>query len=241
MGGLGGAPGAYATNKKFKSGVDSFLFGSPEEHERVSTLLPEQQPLFEQLQAAGAGRGAGGAFGESGDYYRDLLQDNPELMEQFMAPEKRNFNENIIPGLSEQFAGMGAGGLSSSGFRNAAVGAGTDLSERLGAIRANLKNNAAQGLFNIGQQGLGNFSQDVITQQGTPGILSQLAPAAVSAGLNYATGGTSGLAQAGMQGMQGMNQMNPNRNSYGAPKVGGRNTGFYGNQGGMQMPNFMGA
>lgn len=154
-----------------------FFTGTPEKHKRVSTLLPEQQGLFDQLMQALQGQGAGGAFGDASDYFRDLLNDNPELMEQFFAPEKRRFNQETIPGLAEQFAGMGAGNLSSSGFRNAAVNAGTDLSERLGQIRANLKSGAAQGLSNLGGQGLGNYSQDVITQQGTPGFLSTAANA----------------------------------------------------------------
>lgn len=179
-------------SKDFRQGVKNFFTGTPEKHDRVSTLLPEQQDLFNQLQAALAGQGAGGAFGQSADYYRAILEDNPELMQQFFAPEMRKFKEQIIPGLSEQFAGMGSGALSSSGFRNAAVNAGTDLSERLGTIRANLKQQAAQGLSGLGQYGLGNFSQDVITQQGTPGFFQQAMPAITQAGIGYLTGGPPG-------------------------------------------------
>lgn len=157
--------------------VGNFLTGTPEKHKRVSTLLPEQQDLYQQLQNAGMGQGAGGAFGGAADYYRDLLSNDSQTMGQMAAPEMRKFNEEIIPGLSEQFAGMGSGGLSSSGFRNAAVNAGTDLSERLGAIRANLKSQGAAGLAGIGQMGLGNYSQDVMTQPGSQGFLSQIAPA----------------------------------------------------------------
>lgn len=182
---LGVAPKRW--NKKAKG----FFEGTPEKHERVSTLLPEQQELYKQLQAAGMGEGAGGAFGESADYYRNLLSNNPEDMNAFAAPEMRRFNEQIIPGLSEQFAGMGAGGLSSSGFRNAAVSAGTDLSERLGAMRAQLRQQGAQGLQSIGQQGLGNFSQDVMTQPGTQGFLSSAAPGVGKAATSYFSGGMS--------------------------------------------------
>lgn len=153
------------------------MFGSPEKHKRVSTLTDEQQPLLQQLIDAIQGSGAGGAFGSSADYWRMILDDNPELMEQFMAPEMRKFNEQIIPGLSEQFAGMGSGGLSSSGFRNSAVQAGTDLQERLAAMRANLKNQAASGLLGLGQMGLGNYSQDVMTQAGSQGLIPGLSNA----------------------------------------------------------------
>lgn len=166
-----------------------FFEGTPEEHERVSTLRPEQEQLYQQMINAGMGQGAGGAFGESADYYRNLLSNNPEDMQAFAAPEMRRFNEDIIPGLSEQFAGMGSGGLSSSGFRNAAVNAGTDLSERLGAMRAQLRQQGAQGLQGIGQAGLGNYSQDVITQAGSPGFLQQAAPAIGKAATAYFSGG----------------------------------------------------
>ena len=159
---------------------DLFM-GSPEKHDRVSTLDQGQQDLLQQLKDALMGQGAGGAFGDSADYFRKILDDNPELMQQFFAPEMRKFNQDIIPGLSEQFAGMGSGGLSSSGFRNAAVNAGTDLQERLGAIRAGLKQNAAQGLSGMGQMGLGNYTQDVTTQQGSGGLLSQVSPLAGAA------------------------------------------------------------
>lgn len=168
--------------------LSNFFRGSPEKHERVSTLLPQQQQLFQQLMSAISGQGAGGAFGDSSDYFRQLLSDDPELMQQFFAPEQRRFQQETIPGLAEQFAGMGSGALSSSGFRNAAVNAGTDLQERLGSIRAGLKQQAAQGLSGLGGMGLGNYSQDVVTQQGSPGFLSQIAPG-IGSGIGMAVGG----------------------------------------------------
>lgn len=193
---FGGLAGATKQGKKF-------LFGSKEKHKRVPTLLPEQQGLFDQLTAAGLDPGAGGAFGTAADYYRNLLSDDPADFDAMAAPEMRRFNEEIIPGLSEQFAGMGSGGLSSSGFRNAAVSAGTDLSERLGALRAQLRQQGAQGLAGIGQLGLGNFSQDVITQPGTPGFLGQIAPAVGQAAAAYAGVPSGGMPKA--QSGQGFN------------------------------------
>lgn len=134
------------------------------------------------------GPGAGGAFGEAADYYRGNLSDNPEDFNKFAAPALRQYNEQTVPGLSEQFAGMGSGGLSSSGFRNAQVQGATDLSERLGAMRANLRQQSAQGLQQIGQQGLGNYSQNMVTQPGSEGFLSQIAPAIGQAATAYAAG-----------------------------------------------------
>jgi hypothetical protein len=119
-----------------------------------STLSKSQRQMQKQLERAIRGPGAGGAFGESADYYRSLMAPNSETEQSLIAPEMRNYNENIIPGLGEQFAGMGAGNLSSSGFQNASVGAGTDLAERLGAIRANLRQQGASGLANLGRQAM---------------------------------------------------------------------------------------
>lgn len=126
-----------------------------------SLLRPQQEPLFDQAVGAGLGSGAGGAFGTAADYYRNQLSDEDSDADAFAAPELRRFREEIVPELSEQFAGMGAGGLSSSGFRNAALNAGTSLAERIGALRANLRQQSAQGLSNIGQVGLGQFGENV--------------------------------------------------------------------------------
>lgn len=138
-----------------------FFTGTPERNYQQSTLGKDQEPLKRQLLAATQGPGAGGAFGQTADYYRGLLSDQSPDMQAFAAPQMRQFNEQIIPGLSEQFAGMGAGGLSSSGFRNAAVNAGTDLSERLGSIRAQLRQQGAQGLQNLAGQGLQSFTENI--------------------------------------------------------------------------------
>lgn len=168
-----------------KSGKN-FLSGSDEEVDNISTLLPGQQQLLDQALAAAQGQGAGGAFGETADFYRDLMSNNSQAVDAFAAPEIRKYNEEIVPGLSEQFAGMGAGGLSSSGFRNAQVQGATDLSERLGAIRAALRMQGAQGLQSIGQVGLGNYSNPMTTQQGSPGFLSQVSPAVGNAAAQFA-------------------------------------------------------
>lgn len=154
----------YGGNNQFQQQSPNFgqaLFGRPERNYQQSTLGPEQQQNYQQLQSAAQGPGAGGAFGQVADYYRNNLSDNSQDFNAFAAPEMRRFNEQIVPDLAEQFAGMGSGGLSSSGFRNAAVNAGTDLSERLGSIRAQIRQQSAQGLQSIGQAGLGNYNENI--------------------------------------------------------------------------------
>lgn len=170
------------------------LVGTPEKHKRVSTLGVGQEQILQNLIQSLQGGGAGGAFGDAADYYRDLLSDNPEDFQRYAAGENRRFNEETIPGLSEQFAGMGSGGLSSSGFRNAAVSAGTDLNERLGAIRAQLRQQGAAGLSGLGSQALGNYTQEVVSQQGTPGLAGPALGALGTAALGPIGGVLGGIA-----------------------------------------------
>lgn len=177
----------------------AFLSGTKGKFEQKSLLGPEQKGLYGQLLASAQAPGAGGAFGEAADYYRGLLKDDNSTFQAFQAPEMRRFNEEIIPGLAEQFAGMGSGALSSSGFRNAAVNAGTDLSERLGAIRAQLRQQGAAGLMNLGQQGLQQFNENIYRPP-TPGFLEAAAPgigSAVTMGLGGLFGGPAGAAAGG--------------------------------------------
>jgi hypothetical protein len=160
-------------------------------------LRDEQEPLYQQLVNAGIGKGAGGAFGSAADYYRNLLSDDSADYNAFAAPMLRQYQQDIVPSLSEQFAGMGSGGLSSSGFRNAQIQGATDLAERLGSIRANLRQAGAQGLQNIGNMGLQSYSQNMVTEPGTEGFLSQLAPAiGTAAGAFFGGPGGSALGKA---------------------------------------------
>jgi hypothetical protein len=201
-----------------KGPASDFLTGTPEERENVSTLRPEQEPLYQQAVNAGLGEGAGGAFGDSADYYRNLLSDDSEDFDSYAAPQLRQYNEDIVPGLSEQFAGMGAGGLSSSGFRNAQIQGATDLSERLGQIRANLRQAGAQGLQHAGQIGLNPYSQNMVTQPGSEGFLSQIGPA-IGTGVGAYFGGIPG-AMAGNQ----IGQVT--KNAFGGNKVGANSSPY---------------
>lgn len=178
------------------SSFSNFLLGSPGQIKQQSTLGPEQQGLYKQLQQAGMGQGAGGAFGQSADYYRGLLSNDSEDFNAFAAPELRRFREQTVPGLAEQFAGMGSGGgIGGSGFRNAALNAGTDLSERLASIRAGLRQQGAQGLMGIGQQGLGNYNENVYMQP-TTGFLGSVAQGLGGAAGSFGAQNFSSLAAA---------------------------------------------
>ena len=217
--------GAKSIYKSLPGDVRGALEGTPEVRENVSTLRPEQEPLYQSAVNAGLAPGAGGAFGEAADYYRGNLSNEPEDFDKFAQPALRQYNEDIVPGLSEQFAGMGSGGLSSSGFRNAQVQGATDLSERLAQMRSGLRESAAQGLQRSGQIGLGQYQQNMVTEPGTEGFLSQLAPAVGTATGAY-FGGLGGAAA-------GYQAGNSAKNWWGGNKV-GVNSGPYGGQGSPQ-------
>ena len=226
----------------FKS-LGRFFTGSPEKRENVSTLRPEQEGLYNQAVNAGMQRGAGGAFGGAADYYRGLLDDTGGDFGAMAAPQLRQYNQDIMPGISEQFAGMGAGGLSSSGFQNAQVQGATDLSERLGAIRAQLRQQGAQGLQNIGNQGLQSYSQNMTTRPGTEGFLSQISPLAGQIAGAY-MGGPQGAAvgqQAANWFSGGKGKSSPYGGGEGpsaSPQINNPYQGSVGGGGGFQLPSF---
>lgn len=151
------------------------------------------QGLRSQLMQAVSGAGAPGAFGQSADYWRSLLGNNPEDIQAFEAPLRREFQEQTLPGIAEQFAGMGSGALSSSGVRNTALRAGTDLGERLASIRAGLRSGAAQNLSQMGQFGI----QSAPFRPATGGLLGGLAQG-IGPGLGLAGGLAMGNPLAGL-------------------------------------------
>lgn len=223
----------------FWKSIGNFFTGTPEKRENVSTLLPEQEELLQQGLNAAKGPGAGGAFGDVADYYRNNLSDNPADFNAFAAPAMRQYNQDIIPGISEQFAGMGSGGLSSSGFRNAQVQGATDLSERLGALRAQLRQNSAQGLQNIGQLGLQNYSQNMVTQPGTEGFLPSLSNSLGSAVTSLAGGFANSYGNKLGENAFGGTKVGANSSPYGANNSASQSSGPSASPSfNSQLPNF---
>jgi hypothetical protein len=175
------------------SSLSQFFRGTPGGYEQRFSGGPEQRNVYNQLTNAAQRPGAGGAYGDSADYYRNLLSGNPSQLQAMIAPDIRQFNQQTIPGLYEQFAGLGAGATSGSGFQNAALQAGTDLQERIAALRAQLQMQGAQGLSNIGQQSLGQYFTNSYTPR-SPGLLEQFAPAIGQIGAAGLAGSTGGLS-----------------------------------------------
>lgn len=174
------------------SSASEFFMGTPGRFDQRSTLGQSQQPLYQQLQSSANM----GSFAPAADYYRSLLQDNNSTYSALAAPEMRTFREQILPGISSQFASLGAGALGSSGYRNATLRAGTDLAERLAGIRANLRQQGAAGLTGLGQQGLGQYFANMYIPR-TPGFLEAIAPG-IGAGIGMLGGGAAGTGMSAL-------------------------------------------
>jgi len=159
------------------------LFGKKEETQQLQQLTPEQQQVMSQLL-----QGLGGPLASGLEGLQGILSGSPEALEAFQAPVRREFEEQTLPGIAEQFAGAGA--LRSSGFGRAATGAGAQLEENLSAQKAGLQQNALSQLMQL--LGLGTQPQaETVLRPGTPGILGS----ALGSGLGVASGGLgAGLA-----------------------------------------------
>lgn len=104
------------------------------------TRSPSYQQALQQLQGLS-------------QYYQGLLSPDSKAYEEQKAPMMREFQEQIMPGIAERFAGVG--GMSSSGFNQTAAQAGSSLEERLAALRSGLQMQGAQGLAGVSQQQAG--------------------------------------------------------------------------------------
>ena len=124
-----------------------FLFGSKPKIKQQNMLSPQQTTYHNSLLQGLAGPQNAGL-----SYLMKLLSGDEEAFDEFADPELRRFQEEILPMISERFAGLGA--LNSSGFQNATLGAGRQLTENLARLRGELKQNALGTLGNFTNQAL---------------------------------------------------------------------------------------
>lgn len=130
---------------------------------QVPTLNPQQQSVLSQLLG-----GVSNTLPQGFAHLQNILSDDPQEMQNFEAPYMRQFKEQIIPQLSEQFAGLGA--QSSSAFQNALGQAGADLSERLAYLRSGLKQGALSQLGSLTQSGFTSPHENIYMQKGPSGM-----------------------------------------------------------------------
>ncbi len=127
--------------KHNKRGLRHLLMGKEEKIEKLSALTNRQKKylddLLGQLRGQDINLRSQPLFTAGESYLQNLLSESPEAYESFKAPMMREFQEQIVPSISERFAGLGAG--SSSGLEQTLARAGESLGERLGSLRTGMQ------------------------------------------------------------------------------------------------------
>jgi len=159
-------------------------YAAPKGFREFSTLNRGQGNLLDQIFAALSGQGNGMPTGL--EFLQELSQGGPEAFSKFEEPLMRQFNEQTIPQLAEQFAGLGAG--SSSGFQQALGQAGAGLSENLASLRSGLQLQSSNQLFQNLMQLLGLNTRGFVPKEKS--FLKQL-------GISAGQGIGQGIGQAG--------------------------------------------
>jgi len=160
--------------------------GKKDKFSQIGNLNPQQnQQLGNVLNQANASGQAGGNYNLAEQYQNRMLQGDPEAYAQWAQPYETQFNEQMLPGIAERFAGLsGAHGnpANYSGFGQAIGGAATQFKSNLASLYAQIQQQAAQhatGQYNtLNSLGLGTQAFQNAYQPGSVGALGQIASGA---------------------------------------------------------------
>jgi hypothetical protein len=128
-------------------------------------FTPEQMQLFQSLfQHAGPQ-----------SFLSKLAGGDQSTFEQVEQPAIRQFGQ-LQGSLASRFAGMGTGGIRSSGFRNTMNQASQDFASQLQSQRQGLQSQALRDLMDISSSLLGQkpYEQTIIPKQQKQSFWSQL-------------------------------------------------------------------
>lgn len=165
-------------------GITDFIFGSKDKMKKFDTLDPEQKRFHQSILGQAQGlMGPQGGYSQALGLLQNYLNPQSDMFKNFEQPYLDEFNQEILPGIAEQYAGAGA--LSSSGFGQAIGSAGANLQHKLAALKSGLQHqygfNAAQSLINqynnLAQTGLNTQTFSYRMQPGSNGIMGPLAAA----------------------------------------------------------------
>jgi len=148
-------------------------------------------------------------FQSGQNWINDLFNDQ-NFFDKFEAPMQRQFAEQTIPGLANQFGGMGSGGsLGSTAFRNALGREGEHLQESIAGMRGGMQQQGVNQAMNYAQQPFQNMMSMYNQALGSP-MMNQYAPATTggwgSLAAPFAQGATSYWGGQGGQNNQQNNQ-----------------------------------
>lgn len=198
-----------------------FLFGSKDKLKKENILSREQNEalaaILGQIRPEQFSLTGSPLYQSGQSYLQNLLSGNPGAFQAFEKPYLNQFEQEIVPGIAERFTGN-FGGNRSSGFRQSVLGAGSNLSAQLAALRENLKSGAAtQGLqysqqpfentLALSRLGLGTQAYQPYVQQGSTGLIPGLSTQIASGfgqGLGgYLAGGPGGAGSSLFGGLRG--------------------------------------
>ncbi len=140
--------------------LNGLMAGDEESMRQFETLSPEQkQFVLGELSRLQQMQGPGGAADKAMKVFEQYLDPNSDVYKNFEKPYLQQFEQQTIPGISEQFAGKGA--LASSGFGQALSGAAANLQTNLAQMKTGLQRQAAGDIF-------GQYNQMANRATGTP-------------------------------------------------------------------------
>jgi hypothetical protein len=143
----------------------------PRGYDPISTMPSYQKNFFRDYISQLGGQNGNimqnPLYQQGSNWLQNLFSNDSQSMQAFEAPYMRRFREQTIPQLAEQFAGMGAGAQSSSGFQQALGQAGAKLSEDLASLRSGLQFQSIPHALQYAQQPVANYANMSQTALGT--------------------------------------------------------------------------
>lgn len=120
------------------------LFGRRSVEETRPRYLPQQQQILDQI---------GGIVPSALDYYRTLFSNDPNDVNQYAEPFRRQYQQYALPQLISQFGQFGGSGIErSGGFQRAIADSFAQSEADIFANRRQLQGNALGGLLGLALQ-----------------------------------------------------------------------------------------
>lgn len=155
--------GVIGGGMSFLGGGKEGLFGSKPKFEKHSMLTGHQSKMLKKLlgniNPEDFDVTQNPLYQKSQSFLSDLLDPSSKAAKSFEAPYKRQFEQEVVPGLAERFTSMG--GQNSSGFQQTMGQAGAGLSENLASMRNQLAMQALPQAFSFSQQPFANLMSRV--------------------------------------------------------------------------------
>lgn len=171
-------------------GAKDFLLGTGAETKREPIYSPEQESLVNQILG-----GLQQQIPLGLQNLQNILGGDPETLEAFARPARREFEEETLPTIAERFTStFGPGSQRSSGFIQAVAEAGRRKSEDVASQRRGLQSEALQQLLSFLGVGLSprEYQYRLPRQRGFLENLLLAVAKGAGAGL---TGGVAGAAK----------------------------------------------